>query len=80
MEKEILALLAQGSLAPQQIAAHLRADEEEVRTELAALQTLGLIDLATVTPYSPDMNTDAVYWRINAMGEARLEQLRSGGT
>jgi predicted ArsR family transcriptional regulator len=79
MEVRILELLDEGTLAPEQIAAHLGLDEAAVRVELDAMRRSGLVDVSTVTVVGNESRTSAAaYWRITHTGRVRLEQLRAG--
>ena len=72
-------LLAEGALAPEQIASNLRVDEGDVRRELESLRKQGLVELSTVTPHAGETTPSAAYWRITDSGRAHLEQLRAQG-
>jgi predicted ArsR family transcriptional regulator len=79
VEEGVLALLADGSLAPEQIAANLRADEATVRATLDELRARGLVEVLAITLYESDLSTAAAYWRITDAGRAQLESLRDAG-
>jgi predicted ArsR family transcriptional regulator len=52
MEGQILALLAEGALAPEQIAANLGANDDAVRRELEALRERGLVERSAIVQYA----------------------------
>ena len=79
MEGQILELLVERAVASEQIAANLRADENDVRRELENLRERGLVELSAVTPYESGVKAAAAYWRITDSGRAHLEQLRAEG-
>jgi hypothetical protein len=79
VEGQILESLAEGALAPAQIASNLRADEDDLRRELENLRKQGLVELSTVTPHATEATASAAYWRITDSGRAHLEQLRAQG-
>jgi predicted ArsR family transcriptional regulator len=77
VEGQILGLLAEGALAPEQIAANLRAEEQEVRDRLGDLRQRGFVERSVVTHYPPELATALAYWRITDAGRAHLEQRRA---
>ena len=77
MEGQILELLAERALAPEQMAADLRTDEADVRQELEELRKRGLVERSAIAHRSPETGMTLAYWRITDGGRARLEQLRA---
>jgi predicted ArsR family transcriptional regulator len=59
VEGEILELLAESAIAPEQIAANLRVNEDDVRRKLEALCEQGFVELSAITQYN-DMSTGGV--------------------
>jgi predicted ArsR family transcriptional regulator len=77
VEERVLGLLAEGSLATEQIAANLRVAEATVRVTLDVLRESSLVDMSPITQFTGVTGTAAAYWRITEAGRARLEQLRA---
>lgn len=76
VEGQILKLLAEGALAPAQLASNLLTDEDELRRG-ENLRKQGLVELSTVTPHALGAAASVAYWRITDSGRAHLEQLRA---
>jgi DNA-binding transcriptional ArsR family regulator len=78
MEGSILALLEQhGSLAYEQIAAHLHEPPDAVRNALTSLRERGFVDLLSVGELEGHSKAVAAYWRLTNDGRAELARLRS---
>ena len=77
MEGRILGLLAEGALAPEEIAADLSANVADVREELEELRERGLAERSALAHHSPETGRTLSSWRITDGGRARLEQLRA---
>ena len=78
MEGSILALLEQrGSLAYEQIAAHLDRPPHDVRNELAGLRDSGLVQVVSVGKLIGHRTDAAAYWRISDGGRAALARQRT---
>jgi predicted ArsR family transcriptional regulator len=77
VERQILALLAEGALAREQISARLGADEEEVRDQLEALREQGFVERSAIAHYPREAVRSSVYWRITDAGRARFEQIQA---
>ena len=71
VEKEILRLLAQGALSPEQLAASLATSVGDAQANLEELRRPGLVERSTITPGR---------WHITDAGRARLEQLEANQT
>jgi predicted ArsR family transcriptional regulator len=67
VEGQILGLLAEGALAPEQIAANLGANDDDVRDELEALREPGLVERSGIAQYA-EAGTPLAYWRITDAG------------
>jgi predicted ArsR family transcriptional regulator len=73
----ILELLEQhGSLAYEQIAAHLGRPAHVVRTELDDLRKQGLVDAVAVGKLEGELTNAASYWRLTATGRNELARRR----
>jgi predicted ArsR family transcriptional regulator len=79
VEGQILQLLAEGALAPEQIGAALSAEEADVLHELEELRERGLVERSAIAHHSPETEITLAYWRITDGGRARLEQLHAEG-
>ena len=78
MDGSILAVLEEhGSLAYEQIAAHLQERPDVVRNALTNLRDRGLIDVLSVGELVGNLTNAAAYWRLTAAGRGQLAQLRS---
>jgi DNA-binding transcriptional ArsR family regulator len=78
MVGSILALLEEhGSLAHEQIAAHLNEPPDAVRHLLSAMRDLGLVDVLTVGEFEGHSTQAASYWRLTDAGREELARLRS---
>jgi predicted ArsR family transcriptional regulator len=75
MDAEVLALLADGARAPEQIAAEVGVNVESVEQELQRLYQEGFVNSAVVRQQLAEPAAAASYWRITDAGSARLEQL-----
>jgi predicted ArsR family transcriptional regulator len=77
MEGSILALLEEhGSLAHEQIAAHLHERPDAVRNTLSSLRERGLVDALTVGELEGETNRAASYWRLTEQGREELARGR----
>jgi predicted ArsR family transcriptional regulator len=77
MEGSILALLEQhGSLAYEQIAAHLHEPSDAVRNALVSLRDRGLVDVLSVGELEGNVTRAASYWRLTDAGRAELARRR----
>jgi predicted ArsR family transcriptional regulator len=77
-EGSILALLAEhGSLAYEQVAAHLGEPPDAVRTMLTKLRSRGLVDAFAVGEMQAHGTTAAAYWRLTDAGRAELARLQT---
>jgi len=76
-ERQILELLDQGSLAPEQIADNLRVDVAKLRPALDSMRARGLVEISGVSQWASDLSTARAHWRLTDAGRAQLEQLRS---
>ena len=77
MEGSILALLEQhGSLAYEQIAAHLNEPPDAVRRVLASLRARGLVDVLGISEVEGHGTRAAAYWRLTDAGRAELSRIR----
>jgi predicted ArsR family transcriptional regulator len=73
MEESILELLEQhGSLAYEQIAAHLNQAPDAVRNALTAMRERGLVDVLSVGELEAHGARAAAYWRLTDDGRAEL--------
>jgi predicted ArsR family transcriptional regulator len=73
----VLALLEQhGSLAYEQIAAHLGRPPDLVRNVLTDLRARGLIDVLSVGELEGSLTRSASYWRLTDAGREELARLR----
>jgi predicted ArsR family transcriptional regulator len=69
LEQAIVILLAQhGSLAADQVAAHLREEAAEVQATLRRLRDQGLVDVLAVGELQGHVTTAASYWRLTNAG------------
>ena len=76
MEGSILALLEEhGSLAHEQIAAHLHEPPDAVRNTLLSLRERGLVDALTVGEIE-GQTTNTAYWRLTEQGREELARHR----
>jgi predicted ArsR family transcriptional regulator len=74
MEGSILELLEKhGSLAYEQIAAHLRFPPDQVRNELTSLRERGLVDVLRVGDGQPN---GPAYWFLTGAGHEELARRR----
>jgi len=81
MEGSILALLEQhGSLADEQIAAHLHEPPDAVRNALTDLHKRGLVDVLSVGELEGHTTRAAAYWRLTDAGREELARIRSSET
>ena len=79
MEGSILELLEQhGSLAYEQIAAHLHERPDAVRNALTDLRDRGLVDVLSVGELVGNRTNAAAYWRLSDAGRHELARMRSG--
>ena len=77
MEGSILELLEQhGSLAYEQIAAHLHERPDAVRNALADLRDRGLVNVLSVGELVGNLTNAAAYWRLTADGRDELARRR----
>jgi predicted ArsR family transcriptional regulator len=77
MEGSILELLERhGSLAYEQIAAHLNEPPDAVRNALADLRERGLVDVLTVGELEGHTTRAAAYWRLTEQGREELARRR----
>ena len=53
-EREVLELLDQGSLAPEQIEDNLRVDVAELRPALDSMRARGLVEISGVSQWGSD--------------------------
>ena len=73
MELAILIVLAQhGSLAADQIAAHLGDSIDDVNLTLRRLRDGGLVDVLAVGELEAHVTTAAAYWRLTEAGRSEL--------
>ena len=73
MEGSILALLEEhGSLAHEQIAAHLRKPPDAVGNTLLSLRDRGLVDVLSVGALEGETTRAASYWRLTEQGREEL--------
>ena len=78
MEGSILALLEQhGSLAYEQIAAHLHERPDAVRNALTGMRDRELIAALTIGQLLGNRTDAATYWRLTDAGRTALAVLRS---
>ena len=78
MEGSILQLLARHeALGYEQIAAHLGAPPDEVRSALTDLRTSGFVAVLTVGDLDAHTMKAASYWRITDAGRGELARRRS---
>lgn len=78
MEESILALLeGHGSLAYEQIAAHLNEPPDAVRKALASLRHRRLIDVLGISEVEGHGTREAAYWRLTDAGQIELSRMRS---
>ena len=78
LDRSILAVLEEhGSLAYEQIAAHLQERPDVVRNALTNLRDRGLIDVLSVGELVGNLTNAAAYWCLTAAGRGQLAQLRS---
>jgi predicted ArsR family transcriptional regulator len=78
MKGSILELLEEhGSLAYEQIAAHLHEPPDAVRNVLSSLRGRGLVDVLGVGDLEGHATRTAVYWRLADAGRSELARLRS---
>ncbi len=79
MELAILILLGQhGSLAAEQIAAHLDDPLEDVNATLRSLRDRGLVDVLSVGELEGHRTRAASYWRLTNEGHAELARHGQG--
>jgi predicted ArsR family transcriptional regulator len=77
LDAPILELLERhGSLAYEQIAAHLDARPDVVRNALSGLRDRGLIAVVSVGELVGTLTTAAAYWRLTAEGRSALADVR----
>ena len=77
LEGSILALLEQhGSLAYEQIAAHLHERPDLVRNALADLRDRGLVDVLSIGELEGQVTRSAAYWRLTDAGRDELARRR----
>jgi predicted ArsR family transcriptional regulator len=77
MEGSILALLEEhGSLAAEQVAAHLHQQPGAVREALHGLRERGLVDVFEIGQLE-GLTTAAAYWRLTDEGPKELIRRRS---
>jgi predicted ArsR family transcriptional regulator len=77
VEGSILALLAEhGSLGFEQIAAHLGASPEVVRSSLTDLREGGFVDVLAIGELEGHSTRAASYWRLTDAGQAELARHR----
>jgi predicted ArsR family transcriptional regulator len=73
-----LELLEQhGSLAYEQVAAHLHEPPDAVRNALASLRDRGLVDVLGMSQRGDDPGTAVAYWRLTDAGREELARRRS---
>jgi predicted ArsR family transcriptional regulator len=78
MEGSILELLEQhGSLAYEQIAAHLGAPQDAIRNALQSLRERALVEVLGLTQWSDDPRTAVAYWRLTDEGRGELARRRT---
>ncbi len=78
MEGSILALLEKhGSLAAEQVAAHLHQQPGAVREALHGLRERGLVDVFGIGQLEGRLTTAAAYWRLTEKGRKELIRRRS---
>jgi DNA-binding transcriptional ArsR family regulator len=78
LEGSILALLERhGSLAYEQIAAHLDEPPDAVRNALTALRDRGLVDVLGLGELESYKTTAAAYWRLTDAGREEVARRRS---
>jgi predicted ArsR family transcriptional regulator len=78
MELLILVLLEQhGSLAYEQIAAHLNERPDAVRNALTSLRDRGLVEVLTIGELQAHSTGAPAYWRLAEAGRTELARLRS---
>jgi predicted ArsR family transcriptional regulator len=78
VEGSILELLEHhGSLAYEQVAAHLREPPDSVRNVLAFLRDRGLVVVLSVGQLEGHSTRAASYWRLTDAGRAELVRRRS---
>jgi predicted ArsR family transcriptional regulator len=78
MEGSILALLEQhGSLAYEQVAAHLNEPPDAVRNLLTDLRERGLVDVLSVGEPEGNRTRAVAYWRLTDAGRVELARMRS---
>jgi predicted ArsR family transcriptional regulator len=78
MEGSILELLEQhGSLAYEQVAAHLHERPDAVRNALTDLRDRGLVDVLSVGELVGNRTNAAAYWRLSDAGRDELARMRS---
>jgi predicted ArsR family transcriptional regulator len=77
-EGSILELLEQhGSLAYEQIAAHIHEAPDSVRNALARLRDRGLVDVLSVGELEGHSTRAAAYWRLSDAGRSELARRHS---
>jgi predicted ArsR family transcriptional regulator len=77
MEGSILELLERhGSLAYEQIAAHLNEPPDAVRNALATLRDRGLVAVLSVGEMQGHSTRAASYWRLTDQGRVELSRRR----
>jgi predicted ArsR family transcriptional regulator len=78
MEGSILELLGQhGSLAADQVAAHLGKQLDAVNERLRDMRDRGLVDVLAVGELEGNLTTAASYWRLTDKGRNELARRRS---
>ncbi len=78
MKLAIMRLLEEhGSLAYDQLAAHLGEPPDAVRAALQALRERGLVDGLPVGRLEGHLTTAVAYWRLTDIGRRQLVQLHS---
>lgn len=66
-----------GSLAYEQVAAHLHEPPDAVRNALASLRDRGLVDVLGMSQRGDDPGTAVPYWRLTDGGREELARRRS---
>jgi len=78
VEGSILELLEQqGSLAYEQIAAHLGESPDAIRSALSDLRESGFVEVLAVGELEGHITRAASYWSITDAGRSELDRLRS---
>jgi predicted ArsR family transcriptional regulator len=78
MDGSILALLEQhGSLAYEQIAAHLNEPPDAVRSALGNLRHRNLVDVLGISEVEGHGTREGAYWRLTDAGRLELSRMRS---